>query len=150
MKRLRNNRSEMTPPHSTIQFTPQHTRRILCLSPEYAWSFATFNYAFPLMGSVKAFMPPQGILLIAALAPARWEIRFIDENIRPARKKDVRAIQMLTRRAVEADELLRRSNAVIEKSLGDYFIFEIDGPYARAMGCTGYELCPQARAAVRT
>jgi len=28
------------------------------------------------------------------------------------------------------------------------FIFEIDGPYARAMGCTGYELCPQARAAL--
>ncbi|HEY3913101.1 MAG TPA: B12-binding domain-containing radical SAM protein [Verrucomicrobiae bacterium] len=36
------------------------------------------------MGSVKAFMPPQGILLIAALAPSHWEIRFIDENIRSA------------------------------------------------------------------
>ena len=67
-----------------------HTRRILCLFPEYAWSFATFNYAFPLMGSVKAFMPPQGILLIAALAPARWEIRFVDENVRPATEDDLR------------------------------------------------------------
>lgn len=48
------------------------------------------------------------------------------ENIRPAKKKDVRAIQQLTREGVEADELLKRSKSTIEKSLGDYFIFEID------------------------
>jgi hypothetical protein len=45
MKPLHNNQSEMTPPDATFQFTPQHTRRILCLFPEYAWSFAMFNYA---------------------------------------------------------------------------------------------------------
>src|SRR5207253_6922161 len=28
------------------------------------------------------FMPPQGILLIAAYLPASWEVRFIDENLR--------------------------------------------------------------------
>ena len=28
-------------------------------------------------------MPPQGILLIAALVPKEWQVRFIDENIRP-------------------------------------------------------------------
>jgi amino-acid N-acetyltransferase len=48
------------------------------------------------------------------------------ENIRPARKKDVRAIQMLTKQGVEADELVKRTQATIEKSLSDYFIFEID------------------------
>ena len=48
------------------------------------------------------------------------------ENIRPAKKKDVRAIQMLTRQAVEADELVKRTKAMIESQLGDYFIFEID------------------------
>ena len=90
MKRLRENQSEMTPPDSTFRFTPEHTRRILCVFPKYAWSFATFNYSFPLMGTVKAFMPPQGILLIAALMPASWEIRFIDENIRPATEDDLR------------------------------------------------------------
>ena len=26
------------------------------------------------------------------------------------------------------------------------FIFQVDAPNARAMGCTGYELCPQVRA----
>jgi amino-acid N-acetyltransferase len=48
------------------------------------------------------------------------------QQIRPAKKKDVRAIQMLTKKAVEADELVKRTRASIEKSLGDYFIFEID------------------------
>ena len=48
------------------------------------------------------------------------------EQIRPARKKDVRAIQMLTRQAVEADELVRRTAATIERDLADYYIFEVD------------------------
>ena len=75
--------------YSTFRFTPKNTRRILCVFPKYAWSFGTFNYAFPLMGTVKAFMPPQGILLIAALLPESWEIRFIDENIQPATEDDM-------------------------------------------------------------
>ena len=57
--------------------------------PKYAWSFGTFNYSFPLMGTVKAFMPPQGILLIAAMLPESWEIRFIDENIQHATEDDM-------------------------------------------------------------
>ena len=48
------------------------------------------------------------------------------EQIRPAKKKDIRAIQVLTKKAVEADELVRRTRAEIEKSLADYYIFEID------------------------
>jgi len=48
------------------------------------------------------------------------------QQIRPAKKKDVRAIQLLTKAAVESDELVKRTRAVIEKSLGDYYLFEID------------------------
>jgi len=48
------------------------------------------------------------------------------EHIRPAKKKDARAIQLLIKQGVEADELVKRTKAVIEKSVGDYFIFEID------------------------
>jgi amino-acid N-acetyltransferase len=48
------------------------------------------------------------------------------QQIRPAKKKDVRAIQLLTKKAVEADEIIRRTRAAIEKALGDYYIFEID------------------------
>jgi amino-acid N-acetyltransferase len=48
------------------------------------------------------------------------------QQIRPAKKKDVRAIQLLTAKGVKADELVKRTRAAIEKSLGDYYIFEID------------------------
>ena len=63
-------------------FRPRNKRRILCAFPRYSYSFGTFNHAFPLMGDVKGFMPPQGILLVVELVPKEWEVKFVDENIR--------------------------------------------------------------------
>lgn len=63
-------------------------RRILCVFPRYSPSFGTFEYAYPLTDGVQAFMPPQGLLLIAASLPAGWDVRFIDENIRAATDDD--------------------------------------------------------------
>jgi amino-acid N-acetyltransferase len=62
------------------------------------------------------------------------------EHIRPAKKKDVRAIQMLTRQAVEAEELVKRTRTTIEKSLGDYFIFEID---KNPLACVALHVYPE-------
>src|SRR5215510_3667881 len=70
------------------QAVAQHHRRILCVFPRYTPSFGTFEHAYKLMG-VKAFMPPQGILLIAAYLPERWEVQFIDENIRAATEREL-------------------------------------------------------------
>jgi hopanoid C-2 methylase len=66
----------------------RQVRRILCIFPTYAPSFGTFSHAYPLMWRVKAFMPPQGLLLIASYLPGSWDIRFVDENIRKARAAD--------------------------------------------------------------
>jgi len=63
-------------------------RRILCVFPRYSPSFGTFEYAYPLTDGVQAFMPPQGLLLIAASLPPGWDVRFIDENIRTATDAD--------------------------------------------------------------
>jgi len=38
------------------------------------------HHAYPLMRGVRAFMPPQGILVIAAYLPKEWEIRLVDES----------------------------------------------------------------------
>ncbi|MGA7383991.1 MAG: B12-binding domain-containing radical SAM protein [Methylocella sp.] len=64
------------------------TRKILCVFPHYVPSFGTFEYAYPLTGGVRAFMPPQGLLVIAAALPKTWKVRFVDENIRPASVND--------------------------------------------------------------
>lgn len=69
-------------------YTPRNHRRILCIFPKYSPSFGTFQHAYPLTNGVKAFMPPQGILVVAAYLPQEWEIRFIDENVRPAKRSD--------------------------------------------------------------
>jgi hopanoid C-2 methylase len=63
-------------------------RRILCVFPRYAPSFGSFEYAYPLIEGVRAFMAPQGLLVIAATLPSDWQVRFIDENIEPARTED--------------------------------------------------------------
>lgn len=63
-------------------------RKILCVFPRYAPSFGTFEYAYPLTGQVRAFMPPQGLLVIAAALPKHWEVRFIDENMEGATPED--------------------------------------------------------------
>ena len=66
------------------------------------------------------------------------------QQVRPARKKDVRAIQLLTKQAVEAEELVRRTRALIEKNLGDYFIFEID---KNPVACVALHLYPEQKKA---
>ena len=68
--------------------TVQVPRRILCVFPAYTPAFGTFAHAFPLLYNVHAFMPPQGLLVISAYLPERWQVRFIDENIGPATADD--------------------------------------------------------------
>jgi hopanoid C-2 methylase len=64
------------------------TRRILCVFPRYEPSLGSLEYAYDITGDLRAFMPPQGLLVIAAALPQGWEVRFVDENIRPARRAD--------------------------------------------------------------
>jgi hopanoid C-2 methylase len=67
----------------------QNRRKILCVFPAYSPSFGTFENAYALRGRTRAFMPPQGLLTIAAYLPKSWEVRFIDENIRRAGERDL-------------------------------------------------------------
>src|SRR4029077_17524209 len=70
------------------QVRVHNRRRVLCVFPRYAPSFGTFQYAYPLTDGVRAFMPPQGLLVIAAALPSSWVVRFVDENIAPATRDD--------------------------------------------------------------
>jgi hopanoid C-2 methylase len=103
--------------HMRTRHVPERSRRILCVSPRYAPSFGTFQHAYPFFGRrVRAFMPPQGLLVIAAYLPEAWEIRFVDENIRPAREADFRWADavfvsgMHVQRA-EIEDVIRRAHA---------------------------------------
>ena len=72
-------------------YVPARVRRILCVYPRYAKSFGTFQYSYPFFGGrVRAFMPPQGLLTVAAYLPESWPVRFVDENVRAATTSDFR------------------------------------------------------------
>jgi len=62
------------------------------------------------------------------------------QQIRPAKKKYIRAIQVLTDKGVQSDELVKRTRAVIEKQLGDYHIFEID---KNTVACVALHVYPE-------
>jgi amino-acid N-acetyltransferase len=63
------------------------------------------------------------------------------QAIRPARKKDARGVNALIRAGVENEELLPRSMAEIDRQIGDFFIFEVDGSLA---GCIALHQYPGA------
>jgi amino-acid N-acetyltransferase len=52
------------------------------------------------------------------------------QAIRRAMKKDARAIYRLIRAGVENDELLPRSAGEIDRQIGDFFVFDVDGNLA--------------------
>src|SRR3954464_2662115 len=64
------------------------SRHVLCVFPRYTSSFGTFEHAYPLTDGVRAFMPPQGLLLLAAYVPKEWKVKFVDENLRRATEEE--------------------------------------------------------------
>jgi amino-acid N-acetyltransferase len=66
------------------------------------------------------------------------------EQIRRAMKKDVRSILLLTKKAVDTAELVKRTRASIEKNLADYYIFEID---KNPVACVAMHIYPEQKQA---
>jgi radical SAM superfamily enzyme YgiQ (UPF0313 family) len=97
-------------------YTPRHHRNVLCVFPRYAPSFGTFHHAYALLGGVRAFMPPQGLLVVASYLPLSWGVRFVDENTRPATDEELRWADavfvsgMHVQRA-HIDDVIRRAHA---------------------------------------
>src|SRR5215475_14562539 len=75
-------------PRRVVADVDGSVRRILCVFPRYEPSLGSFEYAYDITGGLRAFMPPQGLLVIAASTPPGWQVRFIDENIDPAQPED--------------------------------------------------------------
>jgi len=62
------------------------------------------------------------------------------QQVRRALKKDVRNILLLTKSSVETEELVKRTRGMIEKSINDYYIFEID---RNPVACVALHLYPE-------
>lgn len=70
-------------------YDPGKPRRVLCVFAKFTPCFATFDHARPFFRGTVAFMPPQGIMTIAAYLPESWEVRLIDENVAEVTEADL-------------------------------------------------------------
>ena len=69
--------------------TSRNRRKILCVSPAYSPSFGTFEYAYPLRGGHPRLHAAAGHCWWSRpICRREWEVRFVDENIAPARDRD--------------------------------------------------------------
>lgn len=66
----------------------QSRRKILCVFARYVPVLANMHHSYHFFPDTAAFMTPQGILTIAAYLPEEWEVRVVDENIRPTEDAD--------------------------------------------------------------
>jgi len=64
-------------------------KRVLLVWPKFgSFSFWNFERVCQLVG-VKYMTPPLGLLTVAALLPADWDLRLVDENVHPLEDADL-------------------------------------------------------------
>ncbi len=63
-------------------------RRVLMLYPAFPGTYWGLQYVLPLMGK-KAYMPPLGLITIAAMLPPEFEVRLRDLNCEPVSDDDI-------------------------------------------------------------
>jgi radical SAM superfamily enzyme YgiQ (UPF0313 family) len=82
-------------------------KNILLLNPPLPLSFWSFSETLAMTGK-KAVLPPLGLLTVAALLPADWNIRLVDLNVRPLVEDDWRGIDLalVTGMLVQRESLL--------------------------------------------
>jgi radical SAM superfamily enzyme YgiQ (UPF0313 family) len=62
--------------------------KVLLLYPAYPATFWSFKYALSFIAK-KASYPPLGLMTIAAMLPADWEVKLLDMNVRKLRDRDI-------------------------------------------------------------
>jgi radical SAM superfamily enzyme YgiQ (UPF0313 family) len=62
--------------------------KVLMVYPEFPDTFWSFKHALPFQGKLSAY-PPLGLLTVSALAPAHWQRRLVDLNVRRLQDSDL-------------------------------------------------------------
>ena len=72
----------------------QTNKKILLIYPEYPDTFWSFKHALKFV-SKKAAFPPLGLLTVAAMLPAKWELKLVDMNTGRLSDKDIKWADMV-------------------------------------------------------
>lgn len=68
--------------------------KALLIYPEMPTTFWSMRFALSFLGR-KATLPPLGLLTVAALLPADWELRVLDMNVNPLRPGDLDGVDLV-------------------------------------------------------
>ncbi len=68
--------------------------RILMVYPEFPDTYWSFSHALPFIGK-RAALPPLGLMTVAAMLPADWDLRLVDLNVAPLLREDVEASDLV-------------------------------------------------------
>ena len=101
--------------------------RVLLLHPEFPETFWSFGPVLELVGR-RALNPPLGLITVAALLPAEWELRLVDCAVRAPREEEWRGVDlvMLTGMIVQHESMLGRIAEAHRRGLP----VVVGGPYA--------------------
>ena len=104
--------------------------RVLLINPEFPGSFWSLQQSCELLGR-KTLMPPLGLLTLAALLPADWELRLVDLNARPLRPDDWdwAELVMLSGMIVQREGLLN----LIREAKARHKTVVVGGPFATSV-----------------
>ncbi len=69
-------------------------KKILLVYPEIPATYWSFKYALPFAG-YKTLMPPLGLLTVAAMLPADYDVRLVDMNIQKLTPEDITGADMV-------------------------------------------------------
>lgn len=95
--------------------------RILLVYPKYPETFWGFKYALKFI-SKKASLPPLGLLTVAAMLPAEWEVRLVDKNVKKLRDADLLwadyvFLSAMSIQRASTESVIRRCKAVGAKMI---------------------------------
>lgn len=104
--------------------------KVLLLYPRFPKTFWSYD-RFMEMANLKAFIPPLGIITIAALLPEDWEIRFQDRNVEPTAETDWEwcDLVILSAMIVQKEDF----HYLIRKAIGLGKKVAVGGPYPTSL-----------------
>ena len=115
---------------STFLHRDETLMKALLLYPLFPKSFWSFEKAISLAGN-KAFLPPLGLITVAAILPQEWEFKLVDRNVREVTEQewDWADVVILSGMIVHKPDLL----AQIKEAKGRGKAVAVGGPYPTAL-----------------
>lgn len=70
------------------------SKRALLVYPQFPDTYWSFSHALPFIGK-RSVLPPLGLMTVAAMLPADWDVKLVDLNVEPLRREDLESCDLV-------------------------------------------------------